>query len=78
MSQWFLLPDEKPLPAALNMARDEYLFKLCHEKKIGFLRLYAWQKPTFSFGVSQRLTRAIDIDFVPYQHMQKCNHAGGE
>jgi lipoate-protein ligase A len=64
MSQWFLLSDENPLPAALNMARDEYLFKLCHEKKIGFLRLYAWRKPTFSFGVSQRLTRAIDIDFV--------------
>jgi lipoate-protein ligase A len=53
MSTWFLLHDKKPLPAAQNMARDEYLFNLCHQKKLGFFRLYSWEKPTFSFGVSQ-------------------------
>lgn len=46
------------------MARDEYLFHLCHQKKLGFFRLYSWEKPTFSFGVSQKITNAIDVDFI--------------
>ncbi|MCP4216151.1 MAG: lipoate--protein ligase family protein [bacterium] len=46
------------------MARDEYLFNLCHSKKIGFLRLYAWDRPSFSFGVSQKTARAVDTQFV--------------
>jgi lipoate-protein ligase A len=52
------------LPAALNMAIDEYLFNICHQKKLGFFRLYNWEKPTFSFGVSQKITNAIDVDFI--------------
>ena len=46
------------------MARDEYLFNLCHEKKMGFFRLYSWKTPTFSFGASQKISRAIDVDFL--------------
>lgn len=64
MPSWFLLVEPEPLPAAENMARDEHLFNLCHEKKQGFLRLYAWEKPTFSIGVSQRAQRALNIDFL--------------
>ncbi len=64
MPSWFLLAEPEPLPAAENMARDEHLFNLCHEKKLGFLRLYAWARPTFSIGVSQRAQKALDLDFV--------------
>lgn len=64
MPSWFLLAEPEPLPAAENMARDEHLFNLCHEKKQGFLRLYAWEKPTFSIGVSQRAQRALNVDFI--------------
>lgn len=64
MPSWFLLQEPEPLPAAENMARDEHLFNLCHEKKCGFLRLYAWEKPTFSIGVSQRAAKALDLDFI--------------
>jgi lipoyl(octanoyl) transferase len=64
MSTWYLILDQKPLPAAENMARDEYLFNLCHQKKVGFFRLYGWDNPTYSFGVSQKVTRAIDVDYV--------------
>jgi lipoate-protein ligase A len=64
MPSWFLLSEPEPLPAAENMARDEHLFHLCHEKKCGFLRLYAWAKPTFSIGVSQRCQRALNLDFI--------------
>ena len=64
MSKWFLLLEKEPLPAAINMARDEYLFNLCHERKMGFFRLYSWEPPTFSFGVSQKITRAVNLDFL--------------
>jgi len=64
MPSWFLLSEPEPLPAAENMARDEHLFDLCHEKTCGFLRLYAWERPTFSIGVSQRAERALDLDFI--------------
>lgn len=70
MAQWFLLPEKQPLPAAENMARDEYLFHLCHQKKIGYFRLYAWQTPTFSFGVSQKLDKAIDADVVTQRNCE--------
>jgi len=63
-SRWFLIRDHTPLPAAQNMARDEYLFNLCHEKKIGFFRLYSWASPSFSFGLSQKISRAIDLNFI--------------
>jgi lipoate-protein ligase A len=64
MPSWFLLHEPEPLPAAENMARDEHLFNLCHEKKCGFLRLYAWEKPTFSIGVSQKAERALNLAFI--------------
>ena len=70
MPSWFLLHEPEPLPAAENMARDEHLFHLCHEKKCGFLRLYAWARPTFSIGVSQKAKRALDLGFI--------RSAGGE
>ncbi len=46
------------------MARDEYLFNRCHEKKMGFFRLYSWDVPSFSFGVSQKITKAVDTGFI--------------
>jgi lipoyl(octanoyl) transferase len=64
MPSWFLLREPEPLPAAENMARDEYLFDLCHEKKCGFLRLYGWKKPTFSIGVTQKAGRALNLEFI--------------
>ena len=64
MAGWFLLLEKEPLSAAENMARDEYLFNRCHEKKMGLFRLYSWKTPSFSFGVSQKITKAIDVDFI--------------
>ncbi|MCP5107560.1 MAG: lipoate--protein ligase family protein [bacterium] len=46
------------------MARDEYLFNRCHEKKMGFFRLYSWDRPSFSFGVSQKITKAVNADYI--------------
>lgn len=46
------------------MARDEYLFNLCQQKKMGIVRLYGWESPSFSFGVSQKISKAIDPDVI--------------
>jgi len=67
MPAWFLLLEPEPLSAAENMARDEALFNLCHEKKCGFLRLYDWEKPTFSIGVSQKVKHTLDLEFIRRQ-----------
>jgi len=64
LAEWNLIIEETPLSATANMARDEFLFNLCHQEKIGFFRLYSWEIPTFSFGASQKISRAINLDFV--------------
>lgn len=64
MAEWYLLNEASPRSAYENMARDEYLFNLCHKKKCGFLRFYSWEKPTFSFGISQRIDRVLDIEYI--------------
>lgn len=46
------------------MARDEYLFNLCHQKKIGILRIYFWIKPTFSIGKSQKIKKVLNVEYV--------------
>lgn len=61
---WFLLLETEPRRAAENMARDEYLFRLCHERKCGFFRIYAWERPSFSIGVSQKAGKALNLDFI--------------
>ena len=64
MSSWFLFQDRRPHGAAENMAVDEYLFDLCHRQKAGFLRIYSWLRPTFSFGVSQKIEKAVNAGFI--------------
>ncbi|MEN8154201.1 MAG: biotin/lipoate A/B protein ligase family protein [Acidobacteriota bacterium] len=64
MSDWYLIDNKSPYPAAKNMAVDEYLFNLCHKEKKGFFRLYYWDKPSFSIGVSQRAEKAANIDYI--------------
>jgi lipoate-protein ligase A len=46
------------------MALDEYLFNVCHKKSTTFLRLYTWEKPTFSIGVSQKIDKALNLDYI--------------
>lgn len=67
MSRWFLLLENAPLPAAVNMARDEFLFQWCQENKAGFLRLYAWDRPSFSIGASQKSSRAVNLEALRSQ-----------
>lgn len=60
----FLLFDSASGSASRNMALDEFLFNYCQKKKVGFLRIYSWDRPSFSFGVSQKIEKAVDINFI--------------
>lgn len=54
------------LPASLNMAIDEALFRLCSNNKGGIfpiIRFYLWEHPTLSFGSSQQFEKAVDINY---------------
>jgi len=64
MSRWFLLLEKTPLSAAVNMARDEYLFQWCCQHEAGVLRLYSWDGPSFSIGASQKSSRAVDLEVL--------------
>jgi len=59
------------LPAPLNMAMDETLFRLCADGSGGVfpaVRFYQWEHPTLSFGSSQQYTKAVDLEY--------CKNAG--
>ncbi len=60
----YLILDKKPKSATMNMAVDEFLYNYCQSNKAGFLRIYFWEKPTFSFGVSQKIHKAVNIDYI--------------
>jgi len=64
MTPWYLVDGEPPGTPAHNMAVDEALFQFCHRTQASFLRLYAWDRPSFSFGASQRVERAIDRHYI--------------
>jgi lipoate-protein ligase A len=64
LPNWFLLYDQQKRPAAENMAIDEFLFNLCQDKKLGFFRIYCWDRPSFSMGVSQKISKAINVDYI--------------
>jgi lipoate-protein ligase A len=59
---WDLIVDENPLPGALNMAVDEFLFRSLGDKPRTFLRFYQWSKPTASLGYSQTVEKVLDLD----------------
>ncbi len=64
MSNWYFIEDKKALSPSLNMAIDEYLFNLCHDKSIGFFRIYSWDRPSFSIGVSQKVSKVINLNYI--------------
>jgi len=60
----FLLLETVPQSASRNMAVDEFLFNYCQNKKVGFLRIYSWERPSFSYGVSQKINKAVDVEYI--------------
>lgn len=50
------------LDAASNMALDEVIFKRYLDDGVGVLRLYRWQKPSFTYGFSQEPKSQINLN----------------
>lgn len=64
-TDWRLIVHGK-LPASLNMAIDETLFRLCADGSGGVfptIRFYQWENPTLSFGSSQQILKAVDLEY---------------
>ena len=64
MFDWYYIEDKTPFSSSRNMAVDEHLFNICHEKKMGFFRIYSWDRPSFSIGVSQKVSKAVDHNYI--------------
>ncbi len=64
MSKWYFIEEQQPLSPYRNMAVDEHLFNICHRIKAGFFRIYSWDRPSFSIGVSQKVSKAVDLDYI--------------
>jgi lipoate-protein ligase A len=63
--KWRLMVNGR-LPASLNMAMDEALFRLCSNETGGLfpvIRFYLWENPTLSFGSSQQFEKAVDREY---------------
>jgi lipoyl(octanoyl) transferase len=63
MNAWRLLLHDGPLPGALNMAVDEFLFRRLGEDPLTTLRFYQWERPTASLGYGQKAARVVDPEF---------------
>jgi lipoate-protein ligase A len=61
---WYLIKEIKANNGFHNMAVDEWLFDQCHKEKCGFIRLYQWERPTFSIGAMQKSNRVLDMDYL--------------
>ncbi len=64
MSSWYFIEEQGPLSPSRNMAVDEHLFNICHKIKAGFFRIYSWDRPSFSIGVSQKVSKTVDLEFI--------------
>lgn len=64
MSKWYFISEKTPRIGPENMAVDEFLFAKAHSEKFGVLRTYSWIKPTFSIGVSQKIDKVLDLNYI--------------
>jgi len=64
MAEWYFIEDKEPLSPEKNMAVDEYLFNRCHNRNLGFFRIYSWDRPSFSIGVSQKVEKAVALEYI--------------
>ncbi len=62
--KWYFLCDSKPLPAAANMARDQYLLEQVESGAIdgAVLRIYQWAQPALSLGYHQKWQKSVDLE----------------
>jgi lipoate-protein ligase A len=47
--------------AAFNMAADLYLLSLCEQTPAVFVRLYSWEKPSITLGITEKPGETLDL-----------------
>ncbi|MDO8536089.1 MAG: lipoate--protein ligase family protein, partial [Candidatus Omnitrophota bacterium] len=57
----FRLIRSQPADAVYNMVLDERIFNRYMEDGIPVFRVYGWESPSFTYGVSQKIENDIDI-----------------
>lgn len=64
MNTWYLLSEQEPQEAAVNMAVDQHLLELTESGRLDrpVLRIYAWKRPTLSLGYHQQWKQTVDQD----------------
>ncbi len=62
---FYIIIEEKPNSASLNMAIDEALFNYVQKnKECSILRFYRWEKPTLSIGYNQKVKETVNMNFL--------------
>lgn len=64
LNMWNIIIENTPKSGSENMAIDEFLFLRAHENSEGFFRIYYWDRPTFSIGVSQKCEKVLDLEYL--------------
>ncbi len=64
LQSWYLLIEEEPREAAVNMAVDQHLLELVDREVLAapVLRVYAWARPTLSLGYHQQWRRTVRME----------------
>ena len=68
MMKTFRLIRSQPASAAYNMALDEKIFSRYLQDGVAVFRLYRWQAPSITYGISQQPENEIDL--------QRCSRDG--
>jgi lipoate-protein ligase A len=63
MKEWKLIIAKTPLKGSFNMAVDEYLLHSLEKDYLTYLRFYQWEKPTISFGYSQKIKKVVNLNY---------------
>jgi lipoate-protein ligase A len=56
--------NDSPHDAAFNMAADMYLLSLCEQSPAVFVRLYSWEKPSITLGLSEKPQETLDLSAI--------------
>lgn len=64
MSPVFRVIDDTQHGAAFNMAADLQLISLCEKTSAVFVRIYSWEKPSITLGLTEKPGATLDFDAI--------------
>jgi lipoyl(octanoyl) transferase len=61
MAPFSRIIDDAHHDAAFNMAADLHLLSLCEQAPAVFVRIYSWEKPSITLGMTEKPTETLDL-----------------